>query len=97
MYYQPAIKEIDYWIMFSAFHLLIFWLLLTLPAPIPDEEKKITYILFSHFFVHSGHPLPFCRGGRGWASNQIFKKWGRDRTSTFRGGLQGKRGITCFK
>ena len=43
MYYQPAIKEIGYWIMFSAFHLLIFWLL-TLPAPIPDEEKKITYI-----------------------------------------------------
>ena len=44
MYYQPAIKEIGYWIMFSAFHLLIFWLLLTLSAPIPDEEKKITYI-----------------------------------------------------
>ena len=24
---------------------------LTLPVPIPEEEKKLTYFLFSHFFV----------------------------------------------
>ena len=42
------------------------------------------------------HPHhPFCWGG--WASNQIFKKEGLDRTSTFRGGLLGKRSVTFFK
>ena len=34
---------------------------------------------------HSGHP-PLSAGGGGLASNQIFKKGGLDRTSTFRGG-----------
>ena len=34
---------------------------------------------------------PFLQRG-GWASNQIFRKGGLDRTSTFRGGLLGKRG-----
>ena len=24
---------------------------LILPVPIPEEEKKLTYLLFSHFFV----------------------------------------------
>ena len=38
-------------------------------------------------------PLPFCRG---LASNQIFKKVGLYRTSTFRGGLLGKGGVTFF-
>ena len=31
----------------------------------------------------------------GW--NQIFKKGSLDRTSTFRGGLLGKRGVTFFR
>ena len=46
-----------------------------------------------HFLsIHSVHPPPpFLQGGD-WASNQIFKKGGVDRTSTFRGGLLGKRG-----
>ena len=30
-------------------------------------------------------------------SNQIFKKGGLDRTSTFRGQLLGKRGVCIFK
>ena len=41
---------------------------------------------------HSVHPTPFCWGEGGWTSNQIFKKGGLDRNSTFRGGLLGKRG-----
>ena len=36
-------------------------------------------------------PLPFCMEGGSWASNQIFKKWRLDRTSTFRGGLLTKK------
>ena len=32
-----------------------------------------------------------------WTSSQIFKKWGLDRTSTFRGGLVGKREVTFFR
>ena len=35
---------------------------------------------------HSVHPTPFCWGEGGWTSNQIFKKGGLDRNSTFRGG-----------
>ena len=42
----------------------------------------------SHIIV--GCPGLFAEMG-GWASNQIFKKGGLDRTSTFRGGLLGKR------
>ena len=51
-----------------------------------------TYESAKTLLKHSVHPPPppFCRGG--WASNQVFKKRGRDRTSTFRGGLLGKRG-----
>ena len=42
---------------------------------------------------HSVHPLPPCaQGGGSWASNQIFKKGGLDRISTFTGGFLGKRG-----
>ena len=42
--------------------------------------------------LHSVH-LPFLKGvggggGGGWASNQIFKKGGLDKTSTFRKGLE---------
>ena len=42
-------------------------------------------------------PSPFCYGGEGgggggWTSNQIFKRGGLDRTSSFRGGLLGKSG-----
>ena len=44
-------------------------------------------------------PLPFLkgRGGGGWASNQIFKKRGLDKISTFREELLGKRRVTFFK
>ena len=48
---------------------------------------------------HSVHHLPFCRGVE--PSNKFSKKrgggGGLDRTSTFRGGLLGKRGVTFFK
>ena len=48
-----------------------------------------------HSGFHSGHP-PFCRGsvgGEGGLGLQPnFQKGGLDRTSTFRGGLLGKRG-----
>ena len=51
--------------------------------------------------IHSVH-LPFLKGvgvggGGFWASNQIFKKGGLDKTSTFREGLLGKRGVTFFR
>ena len=47
---------------------------------------------------HSVHHLPFCRGVE--PSTKFSKKKGGgklDRTSTFRGGLLGKRGVTFFK
>ena len=39
---------------------------------------------------HSGHPPPFCRG---LSLQPNFQKEGLDRTSTFRGGLLGKRWV----
>ena len=44
---------------------------------------------------HIVHPSPFLQGG--WASNQIFKKGGLERTSTFRGGMLEKREMIFFK
>ena len=48
----------------------------------------------------SVHPH-FCFGGGGWGGrwtfNQIFKKGGLDKTSTFRGGLLGKRVVVFFR
>ena len=55
--------------------------------------------------LHSVHPPPILNAGVGGglgvgrASNQILKSWGLDRTSTFRGGLmgkKGKKGVTFF-
>ena len=43
-------------------------------------------------------PLPFCRGrGRVEPPTKFSKRLGLDRTSTFRGGLLGKRGATFFR
>ena len=42
-------------------------------------------------------PPPSYLQGGGWTSNQIFKKGWLERTSTFRGGLLGKRGVTFFR
>ena len=45
--------------------------------------------------IHSVHPPSFCRGG-GLSPNQIFKKGGLDKTSTFRGGCW-ERGGDFFR
>ena len=51
--------------------------------------------------LHSVHPLHFCKGaGEGGGGVELptkFKKGGLDRTSTFRVGLLGKRGVTFFR
>ena len=47
--------------------------------------------------IHSVHPPPLSAGwGGGLASNQIFKKGGLDKTSTFRGGCW-ERGDDFFQ
>ena len=48
-------------------------------------------VIQSSQFAPPPPPLPFCMEGGSWASNQIFKKWRLDRTSTFRGGLLTKK------
>ena len=57
------------------------------------KAKQIDLMwLLSNAIVCS--PL-FLQGG--WTSNQILKKRGLNRTSTFRGGLLGKTGVTFFR
>ena len=51
-------------------------------APLPQKRVIKIYI---YIYIYGG----------GWASNQIFKKGGLDRTSTFRAVLLGKRGSVC--
>ena len=60
------------------------------------KKKRITcFFLSSHC-----HPLTPGPMKKAICENlgQVFKKWGwLDRTSTFRGGLLGKRGVTFFR
>ena len=81
---------------------LTIWSGMTLPLQL-QKGWKLWYqirmyipLMFSiTIAVKCAPPPPFCRGD--WASNQIFKKGGwLDRTSTFRGGLLGKRGDDFF-
>ena len=46
--------------------------------------------------LHSVHP-PYSAGGGGVEPPTKFSKRGLDRTSTFRGGLLGQRGVTFFR
>ena len=59
---------------------------------------KVSLLLTLYIFIVCT-PLSAVAGEErgGWASSQIFIKGGLDRTSTFRGGLLGKRGVTFFR
>ena len=53
-------------------------------------EKCVVEFVIKGGEYHSGYPPPFC-GGLSLQPN--FQKGGVDRTSTFRGGLLGKRWV----
>ena len=53
-------------------------------------EKCVVGFVIKRREYHSGHLPPFCRG---LSLQPNFQKGGVDRTSTFRGGLLGKRSV----
>ena len=57
-------------------------------------EKCVVGAVIKGGEYHSGHPPPFCRG---LSLQPNFQKGGLGRTSTFRGGLLGKREVTFFR
>ena len=61
-----------------------------LDTPKLIEGKVKTTTIYGSHSMHTPH-LSEGGGGGGWASNQIFKKGGLDRTSTFRGGFLWKK------
>ena len=79
---------------------------------ITRDHSFITYATFSEkltfltpWYAHARKfstlcpsPLiPFCWGGRGWTSYQIFRKGGLDRVSIFRRGLLEMKEVTFFR
>ena len=60
-----------------------------LDTPKLIEGKVKTTTIYGSHSMHTPHLSE--GGGGGWASNQIFKKGGLDRTSTFRGGFLWKK------
>ena len=92
---------------------IIYWfkiVIATSECPLSDSKGEIlTFVSGMHRKVilcpnfKEGYSIvctwpPFCwQGGGGWTSNQIFKKGGGDRTSTFRVELLGRMGWLFFR